>query len=225
MRYNPEMSYFGLFNVNKPTGLMSRRVVDHVQRLVRPAKAGHAGTLDPLASGVLVVGVGPATRLIDYVQRAAKRYTATFLLGRESDTEDVEGIVKDWNDPPTPTLDEIQQAAKQFVGEIQQRPPAFSALKVKRQDGKSVRAYELARSGEAVDLKPRPVTIHDIQIQDYEYPELTLDVRCGSGVYVRSLGRDLAASMNRFSSGDGLLKAGCFSRISRRRAKNLFFGA
>ena len=153
-------------------------MVDHVQRLVRPAKAGHAGTLDPLASGVLVVCVGPATRLVDYVQRAAKRYTATFLLGRESDTEDVDGIVKEWNQPPKPRLDEIQQAAKQFIGEIQQRPPAYSALKVKRPDGRSVRAYKLARAGKAVELKPRPVTIHDIQIQNYEYPELTLDVRC-----------------------------------------------
>src|SRR5438045_2343223 len=97
------MTHFGLLNINKPTGITSRRVVDHVQRLVRPDKAGHAGTLDPLASGVLVVCVGPATRLIDYVQQAAKRYTATFLLGRESDSEDIDGVVTELNGPPVPT--------------------------------------------------------------------------------------------------------------------------
>src|SRR5437016_4650410 len=110
--------------------MTSRRVVDHVQRLARPDKAGHAGTLDPLASGVLVVCVGAATRLIDYVQQAAKHYTATFLLGRESDTEDTQGIITELSSPPVPTRQEIEEAATQFVGEIQQRPPAFSALKV-----------------------------------------------------------------------------------------------
>ncbi len=184
------MSYFGLLNVIKPSGVTSRRVVDHVQRLVRPAKAGHAGTLDPLASGVLVVCVGPATRLIDYVQQAAKRYTATFLLGRASDTEDIEGAVTVLAEPPIPTRDEIEQAAQRFLGEIQQRPPAFSALKVAGQ-----RAYELARAGKTVELAARPVMIYGLEVVRYEYPELTLDVRCGAGTYVRSLGRDLAASL------------------------------
>jgi tRNA pseudouridine55 synthase len=184
------MPHFGLLNINKPSGMTSRRVVDHVQRLVRPDKAGHAGTLDPLASGVLVVCVGAATRLIDYVQQAAKRYTATFLLGRASDTEDVEGQVIELPDPPVPTRQQIEQAAAGFVGEIEQRPPAFSALKVA---GK--RAHELARAGEAVELAARPISVYGIDILHYEYPELTLDIRCGSGTYVRSLGRDLAESL------------------------------
>ncbi len=184
------MRYFGLLNVNKPSGVTSRRVVDHVQRLVRPAKAGHAGTLDPLASGVLVVGVGAATRLVDYVQQAAKRYTASFLLGRESDTEDIEGTVTVLADPIVPTRSRIEEAAQEFIGEIQQRPPAFSALKI---GGR--RAYDLARAGKTVDLAPRPVMIYGLDVVRYEYPELTLDVRCGAGTYVRSLGRDLAASL------------------------------
>jgi tRNA pseudouridine55 synthase len=184
------MRYFGLLNINKPPGITSRRVVDHVARLVRPAKAGHAGTLDPLATGVLVVCVGPATRLIDYVQRAAKRYTATFLLGRHSETEDVEGDVVELANPPIPTLEQIQQAIPPLVGQVLQRPPAFSALKLSGR-----RAYDLARAGQTVELAPRSVTIHSIDIVSYTYPELMLEVCCGSGTYVRSLGRDIAESL------------------------------
>jgi len=184
------MPYFGLLNINKPSGITSRDVVNHVQRIVRPAKAGHAGTLDPLASGVLVVCVGPATRLIDYVQQGAKRYRATFLLGRQSDTEDIEGEVTVLASAPAPTRDEIVRAAASFVGEIRQRPPAYSALKV---GGR--RAYDLARAGKEVELAERPVKVYSIDVLDYDYPSLSLDIRCGAGTYVRSLGRDLAASL------------------------------
>ncbi len=180
----------GVMNLNKPAGLTSRQVVNIVQRLARPAKVGHAGTLDPLATGVLVVCVGSATRLIEYVQRMPKRYRGTFLLGRFSTTEDIEGEVTELADPPRPTLAAIQQAAQRFVGHIQQRPPAYSALKI---EGR--RAYKLARRGEQVELKPRPVTIYSIDIVRYEYPELVLDLACGSGTYVRSLGRDLAEAL------------------------------
>jgi tRNA pseudouridine55 synthase len=181
------MASCGILNLNKPSGLTSRRVVDLVDRLVRPAKAGHAGTLDPLASGVLIVCVGPGTRLIEYVQRLPKRYLGTFLLGRESDTEDIEGQVRELTDPPQPTLADLQTAASTLAGEILQRPPAFSALKVKGQ-----RAYDLARAGREVQLAPRRVTIHQLTIARYEYPELMLEIECSSGTYVRSLGRDLA---------------------------------
>jgi tRNA pseudouridine55 synthase len=195
------VSYFGLLNVNKPSGVTSRRVVDHVQRLVRPAKAGHAGTLDPLASGVLVVCAGPATRLIDYVQQATKRYTATFLLGRESDTEDIEGAVRMLARPPVPPREQLAAAAERLVGEIRQRPPAFSALKVGGQ-----RAYNLARAGKPVELAARPVTVYGLEIVRYDYPELTLDVRCGAGTYVRSLGRDLAESLGTAAIMSGLVR-------------------
>jgi len=180
----------GVLNLNKPPGITSRRVVDRVQRLARPAKAGHAGTLDPLASGVLVVCVGTATRLIEYVQRMPKRYTATFLLGRESPTDDVEGEVAGLTDPPVPDEEQIRAATQRFVGRIEQRPPAYSAVKVQGR-----RAYDLARRGKQVELKARPVTVHGIDVVDYTYPELTLDVLCGSGTYIRSLGRDLAESL------------------------------
>ncbi len=181
------MSLFGLLNLNKPSGVTSRRVVDGVQRLVRPAKVGHAGTLDPLASGVLVIGIGQATRLVEYVQQMPKRYRATFLLGRVSTTEDIEGEVTLLPNAAEPTREQLELAAAGLTGEIEQRPPAFSALKVSGQ-----RAYALARAGREVDLAPRTVRVDRISIVHYEYPELQLDVECGGGTYVRSLGRDLA---------------------------------
>jgi tRNA pseudouridine55 synthase len=193
--------WFGFLNINKPTGRSSRWVVDRVQELVRPAKTGHAGTLDPLATGVLVVCVGPATRLVDYVQQKPKTYRAEFLLGRSSSTEEVEGLVTELIDPPQPTRAEVEIAATKFVGTILQRPPAFSALKV---GGK--RAYALARKGEPVELKPRPITVYRLKVVDYVYPQLTLDIQCSSGTYVRSLGRDLAESLG---------TAGVMSKLER----------
>lgn len=181
---------FGFLNVNKPPGVTSRDVVNHVQRLIRRVKAGHAGTLDPLATGVLVVAIGPATRLIEYVQQSPKQYRGEFLLGRESDTEDVEGTVRMLADPPQPPYEEIEAILPQFTGRILQRPPAYSALKV---GGK--RSYDLARAGKAVDLAPREIEIYSLRVVTYEYPRLTLDVTCGSGTYIRSLGRDMAEAL------------------------------
>lgn len=181
---------FGLLNLNKPAGLTSREVVNRVQRLVKPMKAGHAGTLDPLATGVLVVCLGQATRLIRYVQELPKHYRATFLLGRESDTDDVEGTVRELSAPPVPTVEQLVAALPHFVGTLQQRPPTFSAIKVQGR-----RAYALARRGEAIELAPRPVQVYSCELVAYTYPELVLEIACGSGTYIRALGRDLAASL------------------------------
>jgi tRNA pseudouridine55 synthase len=181
---------FGLLNINKPPGVTSRKVVDHVQMLVRPAKAGHAGTLDPLATGVLIVCVGDATRLIEYVQRLQKQYRATFLLGRSSDTDDIDGHVVALESPPQPSVEDLKTALPRFVGDIRQRPPDYSAVKIHGR-----RAYDLARGGERVTLKDRPVRIDRIEVLSYCYPELQLDVHCGSGTYIRALGRDLAKSL------------------------------
>jgi len=181
---------WGLLNIHKPYDVTSRDVVNHVQRLVRPHRAGHAGTLDPLATGVLVVCVGAATRLIEFVQGLPKTYVATFLLGRASETEDTESPVEELADPPIPSRDEVVGVLPRFSGEILQRPPAYSALKVHGH-----RAYALARRGQTVELKPRPIVIHRLEVVRYEYPELTLAVQCGSGTYIRSLGRDIAAAM------------------------------
>jgi tRNA pseudouridine55 synthase len=181
---------FGLLNIDKPAGWTSRDVVNRVERLVRPAKVGHAGTLDPLATGVLVVCVGPATRLVPYVQEQAKQYEAAFLLGRTSDTEDIEGRVEDLAQPPVPTRDQIEQALPTFLGTIEQQPPSFSALRVR---GK--RAYALARAGEAIPLAARKVRIDRLQLREYDYPQMRLSVLCGSGTYIRSLGRDVARAV------------------------------
>ncbi len=181
---------FGLLNIDKPCDVTSRDVVNHVQRLTRPHKVGHAGTLDPLATGVLVVCLGQATRLNEFVQHLPKHYTGTFLLGRRSDTEDTEGEVVELADAPQPDQNTIDQTLAQFRGTIEQRPPAFSALKVKGQ-----RAYSLARRGKEVMLTPRPVTIHALHLVRYDYPELVLDVVCSSGTYIRSLGRDIGEAL------------------------------
>jgi tRNA pseudouridine55 synthase len=177
---------FGLFNVNKPRGATSRRVVDVVKRLVKPAKAGHAGTLDPLATGVLVVCVGPATKLIEAVQQAPKTYAATFLLGRRSETDDLEGHVVEVDVPNPPSEADVRAVLPEFVGAIDQVPPAFSAVHV---DGQ--RAYKLARRGREVEIEPRTVEVFGIVLRRFEYPEVELEIRCGSGTYVRSIGRDL----------------------------------
>lgn len=214
------MDRCGLIVLNKPPGITSRQAVDVVKRLVRPAKTGHAGTLDPLAAGVLVVCVGPATRLIEYVQRMPKRYLATFRLGQSSPTEDVEGPIAFHPEAPQPTLDEIRLAAARLTGEIMQRPPAFSALKVQGR-----RAYELARAGREVELQPRPVTIYRLDVLHYDFLALTLEIECSSGTYVRSLGRDLAellgthavmASLLRTAIGGFRLEDACpVDRLSR----------
>ena len=177
----------GILNIHKPAGATSRDVVNQVQRIVRPAKIGHAGTLDPLATGVLVLCIGKATKLISHIQRMRKRYRGTFLLGQQSNTEDIEGTVQSLVGAPVPSAEEVRACLPEFLGTIQQRPPAFSALKVR---GK--RAYALARQGKIVELAPRPITIHELTLVEYSYPRMVVEIECGSGTYVRSLGRDIA---------------------------------
>lgn len=166
-------------------------MVDRLGRsLGRAVKIGHAGTLDPLAVGVLVLCVGKATRLIEYVQRSPKCYTAAFLLGRSSPSDDIETDVTELPNAPRPSRAEIAAAAVRLTGVIEQRPPAFSAVKLAGR-----RAYELARRGENVELRTRAVEVHAIEILDYDYPRLVLRIQCGSGTYIRALGRDLATAL------------------------------
>ncbi len=181
---------FGVLNINKPVGPTSRDIVNRVQRLVRPAKVGHAGTLDPIASGVLLVCVGQATRLIEYAQQLPKSYRGLFLLGRRSASDDVESEVEVVENARRPTGDEVETALTSFRGEILQRPPLHSAVKI---GGR--RAYQLARQGVDFETTAKPVVIHRLHVVRYKYPELVLDVNCGSGTYIRSLGRDLAESL------------------------------
>lgn len=180
----------GFLSIEKLGGRTSRDVVNELQHVVRPSKIGHAGTLDPLATGVLVMAIGHATRFIRHVQAMPKTYVGGFHLGKTSDTEDITGNVVEHIVAAPPTAEEVAHACGRFVGQIQQKPPAFSALKLKGR-----RAYDLARKGEQVDLPPRPISIHSIELLKYEFPEIQISVQCGSGTYIRSLGRDIGEEL------------------------------
>ncbi|WP_246196081.1 tRNA pseudouridine(55) synthase TruB [Aquisphaera giovannonii] len=180
----------GILNLNKPVGVSSRAIVDRVVRLLPRAKLGHAGTLDPLASGVLVVGVGQGTRLVESIQAMAKTYRATIRLGGRSDTLDADGTVAWEDDPRIPTSAEVDAALATQVGTILQQPPAYSALRV---GGR--RAYDLARAGQAAELAPRPVRIDRVERLPYEWPRLDIEVDCGGGTYIRSIARDVGEAL------------------------------
>jgi len=182
---------FGLLNVNKPADVTSRHVVDRVVRAVKPAKAGHAGTLDPMATGVLVVCIGRATRLIPYVQQQPKTYVVEFQLGRQSNTDDITGDVTNVGVPSPPDRQQVEQALASFVGTIEQVPPQFSAVHV---GGR--RAYKLARKGEAVQLPPRTVEVYRIELTHYDFPNIKAEIECGSGTYVRSIVRDVGRKLD-----------------------------
>jgi tRNA pseudouridine55 synthase len=177
----------GLLVLDKPGGITSRDAVDRAQRWFgRGVRVGHTGTLDPLATGVLVLTLGAATRLTEYVQRMGKTYRAGVRLGARSDTDDADGTIT-----PVPGVvpaepDAVTRAAGEFVGTLSQVPPAYSAAKL---GGR--RAYDLARGGEEFVLRPRPVDVYRIDVLGYAWPELELEVDCGKGTYIRALARDL----------------------------------
>src|SRR5262249_45363855 len=156
----------------------------------RGTRLGHTGTLDPLATGVLVLCVGSATRLADYVQRMSKTYRSLFRLGARSDTDDADGAVTPVAGAAAPEPAALEACLRQFVGTIEQVPPAYSAAKVTGQ-----RAYDLARRGREVSLQARAVQVHGIEVLRYDYPELEVEVRCGKGTYIRALARDLGARL------------------------------
>lgn len=177
----------GLLVLDKPGGITSRAAVDRAQAwFPRGTRIGHTGTLDPLATGVLVLCLGTATRLTEYVQGMSKLYRAGIFLGAASDTDDADGAVTPTPDAVPPPCDTLERELAAFVGTIEQVPPAYSAAKVTGR-----RAYKLARLGQDVSLKARPVTIERIDILGYAYPRLQILVRCGKGTYIRSLARDL----------------------------------
>lgn len=176
----------GIFNLNKPHGLTSHDVVAEVRRLLGVRRVGHAGTLDPIATGVLLVCVGQATRVAEYLMRGEKLYRATFRLGVETDTYDATGTIVRETPLPALSVEEIERALAQLHQMKQQLPPPFSAV---RQGGE--RLYRLARRGIAVPLKPRPIEITALEMVAWQPPLLTLEVRCSPGTYVRSLAHDL----------------------------------
>ncbi|PKO23082.1 MAG: tRNA pseudouridine(55) synthase TruB [Chloroflexi bacterium HGW-Chloroflexi-1] len=190
VKHANEPTYHGILNLDKPTGWTSHDVVARVRRLLRQRGVGHAGTLDPLATGVLLVCVGQATRVVEYLMAGRKVYRAVARLGETSDTYDSDGAITATAPAPTLTRDDLDTALAPFVGSILQRPPAYSAVK---QNG--VPAYRRARRGQVVELAPRPVTIDHIDLLDWQPPHLTIEVTCGPGAYIRSLTHDLGQSL------------------------------
>jgi tRNA pseudouridine55 synthase len=181
----------GIFAVYKPKGMSSHDVIYHVRKATGVKRVGHGGTLDPLASGVLVVAVGREnTRQLATIVAKEKEYMATIKLGLESTTDDEEGEKNIIDESRMPQLDEIKATVTPFIGSISQMPPIYSALKVK---GKN--AYKYARQGKQVVLKARMVIIKDIEIISYEYPILVIQVVTGPGVYIRSLARDIGKNL------------------------------
>lgn len=176
----------GILNVNKPPGLTSFAVVRLVRRLTGVRKVGHAGTLDPIADGVLPICVGPATRMVEHIVSAPKAYRATVRLGQATDSYDSEGEVVAEADPSGVTRDQIEQALGGFVGQIQQLPPMYSALKHEGQP-----LYRYARAGKEVEREPRVVSVYSLKLLGLEPPLVELACEVGRGAYVRTLAHDL----------------------------------
>ena len=177
----------GFINLYKPTGITSMEALRRVKRITgQRQKVGHGGTMDPLARGVLPVCFGQATRLMDYVVGGSKRYVMDVRLGESTATYDAEGEVTSTKSVDGITQEQVESTLEGFIGVVDQVPPMYSAVKV---DGQ--RLYKLARSGIEVERQPRSVEIHTIRLTSFELPNLTLDVECGRGVYMRSLAHDL----------------------------------
>jgi tRNA pseudouridine55 synthase len=179
----------GVLVVDKPVGLTSHDVVQIVRKGTNIRRAGHTGTLDPRASGVLVILIGPAVRLSEYVSASDKRYQAVVRLGATTDTYDSDGRVVN-QAPVNITEEQFENVLEKFIGEIEQVPPPYSAVKVKGR-----KAYEMAREGEEVDLQPRTIEVYNLELLEWAPPEAVIDVYCSSGTYVRSLAHDLGEEL------------------------------
>ncbi len=186
----------GWINFHKPVGMTSTQAVGKIRRALNANKIGHGGTLDPLASGVLPLALGEATKTVNYAQDASKIYEFTVTWGEQRTTDDAEGDVIQSSDT-RPTQEQIEALIPEFIGSIEQTPPQFSAIKI---DGE--RAYDLAREGQAVDIKSRIVHIYDLEVISHDENETAFKCTCGKGTYIRSLARDMGQ------------KLGCFGYIS-----------
>ncbi|HEY6789443.1 MAG TPA: tRNA pseudouridine(55) synthase TruB [Trebonia sp.] len=184
----------GLVIVDKPAGMTSHDVVARIRRLAGTRRVGHAGTLDPMATGVLVVGVEQATRLLGHLALTAKEYQATIRLGQSTTTDDAEGELTGGATASGVTREQLNAEIAPLTGEIMQVPPGVSAIKVNGQ-----RAYKLTRAGARPELKPRPVTVYDFTVtgvvEDGDFLDVNATIRCSSGTYIRALARDLGAAL------------------------------
>jgi tRNA pseudouridine55 synthase len=194
---------FGFLNIDKPLEWTSHDVVGRVRRALKLKKVGHAGTLDPLATGVLILCLGQATRLSEFAMYSTKRYRARIRLGVQTTTYDAEGEITAQVDPSHLTRAAIESALIPFLGVIEQIPPLYSAIK---QGGRKL--YELAREGKTAELKPRPVRIDTLEVIDWSPPEITIDVTCSAGTYIRSLAHDLGLTLGVGAHLAGLIRTG-----------------
>lgn len=179
----------GVICLDKPEGISSFFAVKKVSRLLDTKKAGHTGTLDPMATGVLVIMLGSCTRFIDFLPESEKSYTARVMLGKNTDTLDITGDILEEKDVNV-TEDKLKKTAEKFLGDILQVPPMYSAL---RKDG--VRLYDLARQGVEVERAPRKVQIKELRIYDFDGSSFSMDVTCSAGTYIRSLAFDIGESL------------------------------
>ena len=188
MQYN---DFSGLILVNKPVGITSFKLVHIIRKKLNVKKTGHCGTLDPLASGLMIVLVGKYTKLQDKFMKQDKVYHATIRLGLKTDSGDLDGKIISQSDFSHVTKELIGQVCKSFIGKIKQIPPMYSALKVNGQ-----KLYELARKGITVDRKPREITIYSIDLTDYQKDNFSIRVKCSSGTYIRTLAEDIGKKLN-----------------------------
>ena len=180
----------GVLNINKPSGMTSHDVVQKVRWVLKEKRIGHTGTLDPMATGVLVLCVGKATRIAQYLEAGEKEYRATMRLGVTTDTLDAEGRVLETKTYAAPDERKLLDAIQGYTGSIMQRPPAYSAIK-----RAGVPSYKLAREGKAEPLAPRPVTIYRIDLTSYNDPLVSVTVHCSKGVYIRTLCADIGDAL------------------------------
>ncbi len=176
----------GILTINKATGMTSHDVVAKVRKLLKQRRVGHAGTLDPAASGVLPICVGQGTRVAEYLSESGKAYRAEILFGVVTDTYDAEGLVTRTSDPSGLSLPQIEDALAHFLGPQMQLPPRYSAIKLQGQP-----AYKRVRAGEEVILEPRPIEFFQLRILAWNSPRLTIEIECSKGTYIRSLAYDL----------------------------------
>ncbi|MFH1546214.1 MAG: tRNA pseudouridine(55) synthase TruB [Patescibacteria group bacterium] len=196
----------GFLVINKPKGITSHDAVAFARRRLKIRRIGHAGTLDPLATGVLVLGIGSATRLLEYILGSEKEYEAEITFGSTSSTDDAEGELTLFPNSRPFTREEFEKVLPEFIGAIYQIPPKFSAIKIHGET-----AYRLARAGKEVNLKPRLVEIHSLEIRNFNFPKAEISIRCGSGTYIRSLARDFGARLD---------AGGFLSKLTRTRVGN-----
>ena len=185
------MDFEGILLIDKPTGMTSHDVVDQVRRKLRMKRIGHAGTLDPMATGLLIILVGKATKLSQYLMSLDKMYSGTIKLGESTNTQDADGEITTTKPVPELSREQVQETLESFVGDQYQTPPMFSAVKINGQ-----RLYKLARKGQEVEREPRFIRVSRFEITRFDVPELDFELDCSKGTYVRTLANDIGEKLN-----------------------------